>query len=173
MPGPSRELHEFEREVLLVPRVAPGQGSFEERTGRLRWRTLRYPHHDAFTQRSAGFALLLFFFVVLNVMDAVTTLYGTARLGWGAEANPVLRAIGARFGGPGFIFYKAVGCAVVVMGLFLMHRGFSRAVAAARSRRPFQTYARWQIGVEFTGLALVLVFTYVVINNLVLIATMA
>lgn len=167
MPGPPEA--RFEREALVLARVTRGQGSFEERTGRLLWRTRGRPHHDAFTDRALGFLSVLFFFIVLNLMDMATTIYGVTRLGWEAEGNPVLRLIGTRYGEFAFAAYKAFGTVVVVSGLWLMHRGFSRAVSVARSRRPRRVYGAWRVTVEAVALGLVVVFTFVVVNNLVLI----
>ncbi len=155
----------FDREVLILPRVLHGEGSFEERTGRLRWATRGGLHHDAFTGRSLAFCGLLFFFVVVNGMDAVTTLAGVHTLGWHAEANPVLRLIGGRFGATGFMAYKTLVVGLVVSGLWLMHRGFSRAAQAARSTAQRRTYSLWQWTVEGATAALAVFFAWVVLNN--------
>lgn len=156
--------------MLILPRVSRHGGSFEERTGRLVWSTKGRPHHDAFTDRTVLFCSLLFFFVVVNVMDAVTTLYGTARMGWASEGNPLLRWIGGRFGAGGFLVYKTLGVIMVVSGLWLMHRGFSRAAAASRSARSRRVFSGWRGLVEVSAVALSLFFSWAVWNNLVLIA---
>lgn len=160
----------FDREVLILPRVMHGQGSFEERTGRLRWVTRGRPHHDAFTVRSLGFCGLLFLFVVLNAMDAVTTVYGIHRLGWEAEANMILRGIGGRFGATGFLVYKTTIVGLVVTGLWFMHRGFSRAVEAARSPEPRRMFSLWLLAVEGAAVALVVLFAWAVVNNFRIVA---
>lgn len=161
-----------DREVLLLGRVSRGAGSWEERTGRLRWFTRKRPHHDAFTSRSFGFMLLLFLFVMLNMLDALTTVAGTSRLGWGAEANPIMRWVGAQWGAWGFMVYKSMGVGLVTTSLWLMHRGFSRAARAARGARGRWTFSFWRLFLEVVTLGLVALFTYVVWSNLVIVVAL-
>lgn len=155
----------LDREALLGPRVAHREGSWSEREHRLLWSTRRRP----LLWRAGIFSTLLFVFVVLNVMDAATTLFATMRLGWSAEGNAFLRWVGMRFGAAGFMLYKAGVVTTVVTALWFVHRGLARAAVAARADASRRVFRGWGAVVEAAAVVLVAVFLVVVAHNLALI----
>ncbi len=157
----------FDREALVVPRVSHREGSWSEREHRLLWSTRRRPHHDPFSTRSVVFSTLLFVFVVLNMMDAATTLFATARFGWSTEGNALLRWVGVRFGAAGFLVYKGGVVAAVVAAFWLLHRGFQRAASFARAPSSRRVFQWWGGVVEGVAVLLVVSFLFVVVNNII------
>lgn len=159
----------FEREALVIPRLRRGAGEAVDRERGLLWSTRRYPHHDPFSERAVIFSTLLFSWVVLNLMDAATTVFATRHLGWGAEGNLLLRFVGERLGVVGFLFYKSVMVALVVTVLWLFHRGILRAESSARAASSRRSLRVWLFCVEAVTGVLVVAYLAIVVNNVTLI----